>query len=367
MFWVASHGGTALSQDPLPIAGGQHCCWKDNAIEVLNRIGRDYRIAYTSSNAIAIASAVLTDLAVGFLPESALQPGMRVIAEDKDLPRLRDAEIAIMRASHAYGGIYDALANHIVASMGNLDSKEPLALAQAASDADAATAHADDLAIVSRWFEDEEARRWLGGPDWPVKALRLVEHSASWLCRLDDGRPVGLLDCEVYDDRRASFAIAIDPALRRKGVGITAVEALIAHPSMTDVTELFAGVEEGMLRAHGYSSVAASCRSARSITRGFATMRDPHRPDRGDCRSSVDLEPVALEGRVDVPAPCAFVEREQVLGRGLGDDGEDLLERLEVDRLVFAGVVGDGAADEAGFGDADDLAGEVGDGAEAEL
>src|SRR5690606_39995505 len=52
-----------------------HCCWKENAIEVLNRIGRDYRIAYTSSNAIAISSAVLTDLAVGFLPESALQPG----------------------------------------------------------------------------------------------------------------------------------------------------------------------------------------------------------------------------------------------------------------------------------------------------
>ena len=83
------------STDPLPIAGGQPLLLADNAIEVLNRIGRDYRIAYTSSNAIAIASAVLTDLAVGFLPESALQPGMRVIAEDKDLPRLRDAEIAL--------------------------------------------------------------------------------------------------------------------------------------------------------------------------------------------------------------------------------------------------------------------------------
>jgi DNA-binding transcriptional LysR family regulator len=129
MFWVASHGGQALNQDPLPIAGGQHCCWKDNAIEVLNRIGRDYRIAYTSSNAIAISSAVLTDLAVGFLPESALQPGMRVISEDKNLPRLRDAQIALMRASHAYGGIYDALASHIIASMGNLEGTDPLPMA----------------------------------------------------------------------------------------------------------------------------------------------------------------------------------------------------------------------------------------------
>lgn len=124
MFWVASHGGQALQTDPLPLAAGAHCCWRDNALEALNRIGRDYRIAYTSSNATAITSAVLTDLAVGFLPESAIQPGMRIITEDKDLPRLRDAQIALMRASHAYGGIYEALANHIVASMGNLDGKE---------------------------------------------------------------------------------------------------------------------------------------------------------------------------------------------------------------------------------------------------
>ena len=129
MFWVAAQGGQALHMDPLPIAGGQACCWKDNAVEVLDRLGRDYRVAYTSSNALAIASAVLTDLAVGFLPESALQPGMLAIAEDKNLPRLRDAEIALLRASHAYGGIYDALARHIVASMGNLEVNDPLPIA----------------------------------------------------------------------------------------------------------------------------------------------------------------------------------------------------------------------------------------------
>ena len=129
MFWVASQGGTALSLDPLPIAAGVHCCWKDNAIAVLDRVGRDYRIAYTSSNATAISSAVLADLAVGFLPESALQPGMKVIAEAPGLPRLKDAQIALMRASHAYGGIFDALASHIVASMGNLEGSEVPALA----------------------------------------------------------------------------------------------------------------------------------------------------------------------------------------------------------------------------------------------
>ena len=66
---------------------------------------------------------------MGFLPESALQPGMQVIGEAPDLPRLNDAQIALMRASHAYGGIYDALAQHIIASMGNLEGHETVATA----------------------------------------------------------------------------------------------------------------------------------------------------------------------------------------------------------------------------------------------
>jgi DNA-binding transcriptional LysR family regulator len=125
VFWVAAQGGTAQTIEPLPVAVGSHnCCWRANALDALTRVGRDVRIAYTSSNALAITSAVLSDLAVGILPESALQPGMEVIAEAPGLPRLNDAQIALLRASHAYGGIYDALAQHIVASMGNLEGKE---------------------------------------------------------------------------------------------------------------------------------------------------------------------------------------------------------------------------------------------------
>ncbi len=122
MFWVAAQGGRALTMDPLPIAGGNPCKWKDAATRALERVGRDYRVAFSSCNALGIASAVLTDLAVGFLPESALQPGMLAIAEDANLPRLPNAEIALSRASHAYGGIFDALAQHIVTHMGNLDT-----------------------------------------------------------------------------------------------------------------------------------------------------------------------------------------------------------------------------------------------------
>lgn len=126
MHWVTSHGGRALASEPVAIACGPSCCiWRKDALAALDSTGKDYRVAYTSSNATAISSAVLSDLAIGFLPESALQPGMRVISDDHGLPRLGDAQIALMRASHAYGGIYDALASHIVQSMGNLQTVLP--------------------------------------------------------------------------------------------------------------------------------------------------------------------------------------------------------------------------------------------------
>ncbi|KQN74415.1 hypothetical protein ASE94_20095 [Devosia sp. Leaf64] len=122
MFWVASHGGRALASEPIAIAcGPQYCIWRKDAMDALERSNTDYRIAYTSSNATAISSAVLSDLAIGFLPESALQPGMRVVSDNRGLPPLPDAQMALMRGSHAYGGIYDALATHIVQSMGNLE------------------------------------------------------------------------------------------------------------------------------------------------------------------------------------------------------------------------------------------------------
>lgn len=102
-----------------------------------------------------------------------------------------------------------------------------------------------DLALVSRWFDDE-ARRWLGGPEWPAKSLRLVAPGRHSLLAVGgDGSPVGLIDLELYADGRASFAIAVDNRRRRQGLGVAVVEALLGHPALTRVSELFAGVEEG--------------------------------------------------------------------------------------------------------------------------
>ena len=102
-----------------------------------------------------------------------------------------------------------------------------------------------DLAVVGTWFEDEEAMRWLGGPDWPAKSLQLVGRNRHSLLALVDDATLGLIDLEIYDDGRASFAIAVDSSKRRRGLGTAIVGALIEHRVLDGVHELFAGVEEG--------------------------------------------------------------------------------------------------------------------------
>jgi len=127
IYWVAKENGTAINLDPIPMAMGDvGCCWRSEATNNLNQSNKDFRIAYTSSNATAIISAVLSDLAVGVLPQSAMQKGLVVLGEDSGLPRLADAQVAVLRASHAYGGIYNALCEHIIASLGNIDSPKTL-------------------------------------------------------------------------------------------------------------------------------------------------------------------------------------------------------------------------------------------------
>lgn len=126
--WVGAKEGSAFTKTPLPMAlGPQTCCWRKTATDALANANIEHRVAYTSSYAAAITSAVSSDLAVGVLPASALRPEMKILTSAEGFPKLPDAQIAFMRASTAYGGIYDALVEHIVASLGNLEGTDFLA------------------------------------------------------------------------------------------------------------------------------------------------------------------------------------------------------------------------------------------------
>lgn len=124
--FVGSQDHATHLADPLPLAvGPQTCAWRGIAQTALDSIGRRYRIAYTSSAAAAVSSAVLAGLAIGILPESAIRPEMRILSEWHGFPPLPPCEIGIMRARHARSPVHDALAEHIVTRIGNLSVQLP--------------------------------------------------------------------------------------------------------------------------------------------------------------------------------------------------------------------------------------------------
>jgi DNA-binding transcriptional LysR family regulator len=121
LLWVTSNRHSTHLEEPLPLALGRpSCTWRRTAIERLESVGRPYRVLYSSSNAGAVAAAVLAGLAVSVLAESGLRPGMRVLTAAEGFPELPSCRVGLVRNAHDSSTLADALAGHIVSSLDNL-------------------------------------------------------------------------------------------------------------------------------------------------------------------------------------------------------------------------------------------------------
>jgi DNA-binding transcriptional LysR family regulator len=121
LLWVTSNRHSTHLEEPLALALGRpSCIWRREAIECLEAIGRPHHVAYTSANASAVASAVLSGLAISVFPESGLRPGMRVLSPADGFPELPPCRVGLIRNPHESSALADALAEHIISSLDNL-------------------------------------------------------------------------------------------------------------------------------------------------------------------------------------------------------------------------------------------------------
>jgi DNA-binding transcriptional LysR family regulator len=125
LLWVTSNRHATHLEERLPLALGRpSCSWRRTAIERLEAIGRPYRVLYSSSNADAVAAAVLAGLAVSVLAESGLRPGMRVLSAAEGFPELPSCRVGLVRNAHDSSALADALAEHIISSLDNLSEAQ---------------------------------------------------------------------------------------------------------------------------------------------------------------------------------------------------------------------------------------------------
>jgi DNA-binding transcriptional LysR family regulator len=113
LLWVTSAKHSVHRADVLPVAFSQYgCAWRQMAIEALEGMGREYRVAYASANSSAINAAVLAGLAVAAIPEICMRPGMRVLGEADGFPPLGLFDIGLIRSAKSNKAV-DSLAAHI--------------------------------------------------------------------------------------------------------------------------------------------------------------------------------------------------------------------------------------------------------------
>ena len=170
-----------------------------------------------------------------------------------------------------------------------------------------------DIAAITPCFEDSETRRYLGGPDWPAAMLDHAERAIGETFRGAvqtaahqyvgeiDGRAVGYIDCGTFDRATVyggegpdgpiitesievatgSIAFAVDPTVRRRGVGRAMIAALLAQPELAFVELFEAGVEPANLASRRCLERAGfSARSPKPDYEGFLYYRArPAMPD----------------------------------------------------------------------------------------
>ena len=121
LLWVTSPRHCAHEKELLPIAVSHPSCdWRQMALEALERAGKSYRIAYASSNSVAMNAAIMAGLAVGALPALSLRPGMRILGEADGFPQLGDFNIELITKPGELSSAAEALRSQIIGSVSNV-------------------------------------------------------------------------------------------------------------------------------------------------------------------------------------------------------------------------------------------------------
>lgn len=94
--WVTAFGSDVHLRTPVPIAAhNQDCPYRARMINTLDRIGRPWRVAYTSPGINALQNAVLTGFGVSALTSRTLLGGMQVLSQDDGFPPLPDVHVGL--------------------------------------------------------------------------------------------------------------------------------------------------------------------------------------------------------------------------------------------------------------------------------
>ena len=97
LVWAGAKFGVAFEQNPLPISVWEEgCSWRAAAIESLESIGRDYRIAFMSAQSSGQTAAILADMAIAPIPLSSCTDEIIPLGKEQGLPELGEYGLVLI-------------------------------------------------------------------------------------------------------------------------------------------------------------------------------------------------------------------------------------------------------------------------------
>jgi DNA-binding transcriptional LysR family regulator len=134
LIWMVGTDSEAHRADLVPLAllpPGN--IYREHAIDKLERIGRNWKIACVSASAVGLQAAAIAGMAVTVLGRSALVPGLRELGAAEGFPPLPPVELLLYRAAGRNLAAIDALYNYLESYLGSDASRVEFA-AETAND-----------------------------------------------------------------------------------------------------------------------------------------------------------------------------------------------------------------------------------------
>jgi DNA-binding transcriptional LysR family regulator len=117
--WVTSPTHFVHEEDPLPVALFEATCSVRQAVlEKLDKMGRNYRMAYSSPNHAGLTAAIKAGLAVTALARCAVPAGLRELTPEEGFPALPASPLALLRKENRTQ-VIDRVGDHILESFNN--------------------------------------------------------------------------------------------------------------------------------------------------------------------------------------------------------------------------------------------------------
>lgn len=118
LVWAAADAAVLKSAEAAPlVVAPAPCVYRKRAVAALDAQGRSWRAAYTSPSLAGQHAALRAGLGLTVLPRDMIPPDLKVLGEAEGLPRLEDAEIALLKARTAMPLAADRLAEFILSSL----------------------------------------------------------------------------------------------------------------------------------------------------------------------------------------------------------------------------------------------------------